>query len=942
MGCNMCVVKRPEEHCRVSHQQKGWSQTLRRGHVKLEGRLPLDRATNSQHPLQQPGMVRKGQRRKGGVVCGGGQTSSSSIAMATIPDCVDNATQTDISFQHGGRGQGRQGDGGSSPPPPTEHHQLCTLDHQLDHQVHHQMDHQLDHQVHHQMDHQEVALYKSSQEEKLGLTVCYRTEDQDHLGIYVGEVKPDGIAAKNGRIREGDRILQINGLDIQNREEAVAILSRDDSINFSLLLARPNLKDEATETTRATLEDRASLDMLNNQDPSSGSWSLCHGGPPELSSGGQLDDDEGDTEEGQKAERPVPLPPLLNLLSTSQDLDSGLGRTDDSTRYEESSEHDLLGDQTSACDTGTTNTPGSTRKFRPGPSPRLSPRPSPGFCPSPKLAPSPGNGRGDTTTPFLHLPDLQLCSDFLTGPDWTEPAHNKPQPHRSPGNTMTMPGLTADECQRYQGLLEIRYQYEYESQVKESALEEGKDGEEWEGEVSVSEHQMALVEEELRHLEFKCRNILRAQKMQQLRERCLKAWMMEEAAGIFDGDESLELSAINELPKRSNDSTGAYNSSRSTPSVSCGQIPPLQEEDHNTGRLPMSPPTLSALSHLPPFNSPIASRRRDRERRHSNVGCSLSPGAGQSYDQGNSSRSMPSTPSKFRSLSKEAGSSSRRDVADEGRGSKTAATPIRHGGGSGKSSPFLSHQSRVKPLERYQSCIALPSDGLVEPLDRLLRERGRGEGEERGEGTGSSGPASPRSVNSAPCGLEEQHAASRLGLALPLGLLHSSPTSTSQRMEWKVKIRSDGTRYVAKRPVRDRLLKARAMKIREERSGMTTDDDAASEMKQGRYWSKEERKQQLLRARENRRRREFMMQSRLDYLKGDRDASSSQGGAEEPPSVYVHKDNSILLLSQKRSTKKRNRRILDNWMTIQDLLAHGSRSPDGKKIFNPLLSVTTV
>lgn len=39
---------------------------------------------------------------------------------------------------------------------------------------------------------------------------------------------------------------------------------------------------------------------------------------------------------------------------------------------------------------------------------------------------------------------------------------------------------------------------------------------------------------------------------------------------------------------------------------------------------------------------------------------------------------------------------------------------------------------------------------------------------------------------------------------------------------------------------------------------------------QGRYWSKEERKQQLLRAREYRRRREFMMQSRLDYLRGDR------------------------------------------------------------------------
>lgn len=39
------------------------------------------------------------------------------------------------------------------------------------------------------MSYQEVELYKSSQQEKLGLTVCYRTDDEDHLGIYVGEVE---------------------------------------------------------------------------------------------------------------------------------------------------------------------------------------------------------------------------------------------------------------------------------------------------------------------------------------------------------------------------------------------------------------------------------------------------------------------------------------------------------------------------------------------------------------------------------------------------------------------------------------------------------------------------------------------------------------------------------------------------------------------------------
>lgn len=84
-------------------------------------------------------------------------------------------------------------------------------------------------------------------------------------------------------------------------------------------------------------------------------------------------EEEGEGDQGEHEDRPVPLPPLLTLaplLCNSQDLDSGVGRTDDSTRYEESSELDPFGDQTSAPNTNTTNTPGSTRKFRLGPSPR--------------------------------------------------------------------------------------------------------------------------------------------------------------------------------------------------------------------------------------------------------------------------------------------------------------------------------------------------------------------------------------------------------------------------------------------------------------------------------------------------------------------------------------------------------------------------------------------
>lgn len=121
---------------------------------------------------------------------------------------------------------------------------------------------------------------------------------------------------------------------------------------------------------------------------------------------------------------------------------------------------------------------------------------------------------------------------------------------------MMMPGLSEEECERYRELLEIKCQYdrrnskqrregdntvqeekEAEEVEKEEKVEGEGDGDGEEASSSVvdancnealSHHEMALIEEELRHLEFKCRNILRAQKMQQLRERCLKAWMMEE------------------------------------------------------------------------------------------------------------------------------------------------------------------------------------------------------------------------------------------------------------------------------------------------------------------------------------------------------------------------------------------------------------------------------
>lgn len=154
---------------------------------------------------------------------------------------------------------------------------------------------------------------------------------------------------------------------------------------------------------------------------------------------------------------------------------------------------------------------------------------------------------------------------------------------------------------------------------------------------------------------------------------------------------------------------------------------------------------------------------------------------------------------------------------------------------------------------------------------------------------------------------------------------NNTAPSDSGQMEWVVKRRPDGTRYITRRPVRSKILKERAKKITEERSGMTTDDDAMSELKTGRYWSKEERKRHLEKAKDYKRRKETLMKQRMETLKE---------GEEK-------KEVNIVELSHRKMNKHKNKKVLDNFVTVQEMLAHGSRIPEGKT-YNPLLSVTTV
>ncbi|XP_072307996.1 E3 ubiquitin-protein ligase PDZRN3-B isoform X1 [Eucyclogobius newberryi] len=623
-----------------------------------------------------------------------------------------------------------------------------------------------------EMEYEEVDLYRTNIQEKLGLTICYRTDDEDEAGIYISEIDPHSIAAKDGRIREGDKIIQINGVEIQNREEAVALLTSEGNQNISLLVVRPEIQlDEGwMDADRNDFLDDLHMDMLEQQHHQAMQFTAS------MLQQKKHEEDDGTTD-------------TATLLSNHHEKDSGVGRTDESTRNDESSEQENL------CDDHTTasNTLGSCRKL---------------------------TYSQDT----LGSNDLPFSGESFISADYTD---------------TDFLGIPADECERFRELLELKCQM---GQVVEGVYCQGATGQDGD----CVDKELEMLNEELRTIELECLNIVRAHKMQQLREQCRESWMLHNS-GFRNYNTSIdarrhELSDITELPEKSDkDSSSAYNtgeSCRSTP-LTLELSPDNSLCRENPGPGATGPSIITTGHELKPQLSPVLEADGPSRSRAKEQDGEVQP----EPKERKSTRGFPHSPYK--------------------------------------------HAHIPAHAQHYQSYM------------QLIQQKSAVE-----------------------------YAQSQMSL---VSMCHDpiSPSDLDPKMEWKVKIRSDGTRYITKRPVRDKLLRERALRIHEERSGMTTDDDAISELKMGRYWSKEERKQHAVRAKEQRQRREFMKQSRTDCLK-------EQSAAED------NKEPNIIQLSHKKMMKKRNKKIFDNWMTIQELLTHGTKSPDGTRVYNSLLSVTTV
>jgi len=121
---------------------------------------------------------------------------------------------------------------------------------------------------------------------------------------------------------------------------------------------------------------------------------------------------------------------------------------------------------------------------------------------------------------------------------------------------------------------------------------------------------------------------------------------------------------------------------------------------------------------------------------------------------------------------------------------------------------------------------------------------------------------------------------------------------SDQHWEWRIKVRPDGSRYIARRPTRTFLLRQREKQIAEERGGgCTTDDDTASEVKVGKFWTRDQRKKHLEDSKERRKRQEELIKSKTSSNSqgNNNNNSPKRHSYHEPSSSTYNTSNEIVL-----------------------------------------------
>ncbi|XP_033116082.1 PDZ domain-containing RING finger protein 4-like [Anneissia japonica] len=670
-----------------------------------------------------------------------------------------------------------------------------------------------------EMEYEDVVLKRSNTTEKLGLTLCYGEDDD--TGIFINEVDSNGVAAKEGSIRVGDQILQINGEDLLNKDHALSLFAEPGE-ELTLLVCRPQLQyDEFLFDDNNSLLDDLQLDMLERTHQEAMQFTACL-----LDAECQPDDDARTTDTGTTEN--------TSTGNASTHKDSGVGHaTDESVRNDSEQE-----------------------------------------------------GAGD-----------ELCIQYVSG-------IRNGELRCSTDSFMSNEQEAVDEISLSE-CLKFREQLTYKC---DKHMRSDTDSESLRGKESKV---MRLGSDSMETTSVSGEDTLNrnGQWMGMAHESQVSVISQDAQDGIWTKQDSSNTQSMESVD------SGEHAKEKATPE------PPTA-----AGSGDEADPKADGAVELSLKLKTLQNGKADSAAHMSLVDKSTKKPLQTGRHRSRLPKTNPSSPRKSSSSSSRDRSSSKE---------KSTASPAKEKIKTGGQSKSGSHHQRMpatNPRLRAQLSQRTPYFARIQEQAQILHTKNSFLQKENIQLRRSLESLS--SITSIPN--YAKHYRSYMHLvkkneekAFSEDKDKNSKHDSQPEMKWKVKIRSDGTRYIARRPVRDKILKDRENKLQDERAGLTTDDEAMSEMKLGRYWNREDRKRHVERAKDQRRRREFMMQARMEALK--------EQGSEE------NKKQDIVDLSRKKMHKKKSRGGWDDFMTVEEMLAHGIRiSPSNSKEFNPLLNVTAV
>lgn len=97
---------------------------------------------------------------------------------------------------------------------------------------------------------QEITLRKAKSEERIGLTVSYSSangsgsdDTETCTEVFITDIIPESVAFRDGRLRQGDQILQVNGRDVTTKDETESLFAENRNA-VTLLVSRCLYSDD--------------------------------------------------------------------------------------------------------------------------------------------------------------------------------------------------------------------------------------------------------------------------------------------------------------------------------------------------------------------------------------------------------------------------------------------------------------------------------------------------------------------------------------------------------------------------------------------------------------------------------------------------------------------------------------------------------------------------